>query len=306
MGKYRVSTWCSYQKKKDGTFEIYNHVDHSVIEADAEYVRRIFMLDNTTNPVEVLEKDGMDRADADDFVEDLLLFDILRSGRLFSTGLLSKGLTVVSFRNVAKYKGVFEGLVALLSFAFIPAVYHLITFAKELWAGDIYFNHQYMYLGLVMGILVGVLFHEVAHAIVAIACGGWVCEMGISISVIPGAYTLIDTECIRSKWGKVATYLAGVQANIILSALAFSTSQYFTDLSGFLFFFGLGNLELGLINLLCIEGLDGARTVQVLTECESDDSHRTKLAKLFIVFLKVSHIGYWALIALNMSFIFGW
>ncbi|MCR4961632.1 MAG: hypothetical protein K6A74_09270 [Lachnospiraceae bacterium] len=306
MSKYRVTRWCSFEHRPDDTYRIYNHIDREEDEADAEDIRRIFLIDNTNDPIQVLIDDGMERDDAECFVDYLLLIDVLRKGRFFTTGPLSESMTVFSFKNVEKYRDIFIGIFALISFAVIPAIYILFDFGRDLLNADLYFESRYSFLGVGIGLALGIVFHEVGHVVAAISYNGWVMEMGITLGIIPGAYTMIDTDSIKSKWGKVAMYLAGIQINLIISALSALATKSFVTLSGFFFTVGLANFELAIVNLLCIDGLDGAGTIKILINHEDEERFSTRLSGVVKNFFRVSQLFYAVLTILNISLILGW
>ena len=306
MSKYRVSNWCSFEIITNDTYRIYNHVDQDTDELDAEDVRRIGLLDNTSNPTQVLVNDGMSQDEAEDFVDYLIIMDILKPGRFFATGMLSKGMTLVTLKNTEKFKPLAIGIVAFISIGFIPSLYALGSFLKAFFYHEMFLYSRFNMLGIVVGMFIGAILHEIAHTATCIAFDGGAMEMGISFDVLPGAYSMIDTSCIKSKWGKVATYLAGIQANVILAAVFSLLSLSSNYLSGMYAFAALINVELAIVNLLCIEGLDGARVVKILMNYEENVDPTSELPSWIKSFFRVSVIYYAVLLVFNVALIFGW
>ena len=119
------------------------------------------------------------------------------------------------------------------------------------------------WLGILIGVVVGVLFHELNHAIACCAFDGPVMEFGLTFRGFPAAYTMMD-ESRLSRCGQLITYLAGVQANFMIAAISIYLYYHIGAFPSIFVAVALVNLELALVNLLFMEGLDGSNAISIL------------------------------------------
>ena len=123
--------------------------------------------------------------------------------------------------------------------------------------------------GFIVGLLSGIVMHEISHGAACICYGGTVHETGVMISTfLPGAYVLMDTDTIKGKFRKIQVSAAGVEMNFLLGGFFLILASYL-PFSGFFFTAGFENIVLGLLNLCFVSGLDGAAIISALLGADS-------------------------------------
>lgn len=119
-------------------------------------------------------------------------------------------------------------------------------------------------LGMVLGLLAGVVFHEAGHAVSCIGFGGRVTRVGVcaQLIVIPGAF--VEVDYIRlPRAARIHTVLSGVEMNFLLAGAAGLAGVVICG--KFFAMFGLMNAMLGLLNQgVYFIGLDGAKALEEL------------------------------------------
>ena len=125
-------------------------------------------------------------------------------------------------------------------------------------------------LGGILGLLAGLFLHELAHAMACMAYGGYVFEIGVMLKLVfPGAYVMMDTRPITGRLKRAQVSAAGIEANLLLAGLALFCAVHFPGSSLSLFYTALFNTELALVNLLLVDGLDGAGIMAELLGLDS-------------------------------------
>ena len=116
--------------------------------------------------------------------------------------------------------------------------------------------------GGIIGLVIGAFMHEMGHMLACISYGGHCYELGLMLwCFIPGAYVILDENRIKSRMRKAQIYAAGVEMNFLLSGISIILSTFFEDLSGFFLGMAINNLFMGFINLIFVNGFDGAAII---------------------------------------------
>ena len=115
-----------------------------------------------------------------------------------------------------------------------------------------------LYVGIVLGVGVGILLHELSHMCAGLTYGGQLFEMGVGTHCfLPMGYVLLDTEHIQTRTNKLQIYMAGIEINLLLYGV-FMCLVPIGFLSPFvLYLAAIENLALATFNLLPFDGLDG-------------------------------------------------
>ncbi len=125
-----------------------------------------------------------------------------------------------------------------------------------------------LFIGLFLGLVTGMMLHEAAHSVMAVAYGATPYEAGIMLSGFrPCGYVTANSDEIRSMAGKVRFSLAGVGMNCILFGLFLLPSLLGVRNSGFsetCAVAGLVNMLLGISNLAQMSGVDGCSAMGYL------------------------------------------
>ncbi len=135
---------------------------------------------------------------------------------------------------------------------FIMGVYYFLNYGWEVEIDRVVF-------GSFIGALVGTFLHELAHALVCISYKGHVDEIGIMVYLLlPGAYVQMEIDSIKSDIKRARIYAAGVELNFMVAGISFFLAAIFHEFGGIWFGFSNSNLCMALLNLLLLDGLDGA------------------------------------------------
>lgn len=119
-------------------------------------------------------------------------------------------------------------------------------------------------LGAVLGLLVGIAFHEAGHAVSCVGLGGRLVRAGVcsQLAVIPGAFVEVDYVRLP-RAARVHILLSGVETNFLLAGLACSIGVVLWG--DFFILFGAVNIMLGMLNLgIYFIALDGGKALEEL------------------------------------------
>lgn len=121
-------------------------------------------------------------------------------------------------------------------------------------------NGYSVFWGYLLGLGLGLLFHELSHAF---ACIGYSSknhffEMGVMIhNFLPGAYVIIDYSEMRDRFKRAQVNAAGVECNIALCGLFLCCLKFGAIDSGMLLMAAHLNLILAVFNTTLLDGIDG-------------------------------------------------
>lgn len=92
-----------------------------------------------------------------------------------------------------------------------------------------------MIAGSVVGMLIGLVMHELGHMFACLTYGGRVFKVGVMLQflLMPGAYVLMNESNIKKRMKRVQVSAAGIEMNLILTAIFLFLSARFEVLSGF-------------------------------------------------------------------------
>lgn len=260
------SNWISYKYNEDGTYIAHNHLIDEDIAMSQDEMDLLDRLNGKVNPYDILQREfGLTHREALNYVDALMSYGVLRQGnRVF--GMFSMR-TIVKIYNSQRYRELSIVLLGLFMISFIPSLligikstYKVLFLCEVIHYSPV--DGPY-WLGFLIGVVVGLFFHELNHAIACCAFGGPVMELGVTFRGFPAAYTMID-ESRLSRCGQIITYLAGVQANFMIAAISMCLYYHFGAFPSIFVAVASVNLELALVNLLFIEGLDGCNAISKL------------------------------------------
>lgn len=257
----RYPKWNSYceVKRKDGEAQIINHLIEESYSLPLEMVRWGKKLDGKTNPYTIDKT--INRTTVRNWLRTLDSLDCTRKSRVLlkATGTFMCSLYIPqkitpTMRLFAWFYNKF------LQISFLPMfVFGIYYFSTHFNYGD-----RGLYLGMALGLITGLLLHEISHACATLACPkGKFFEIGIGISnFLPIGYALIDVKQVKNRFQRIQVNLAGIETNIFLCG-------FFLFLAGFCgsicwqAFLGaaIQNGFLGLLNLVFSNGIDGANAM---------------------------------------------
>lgn len=141
------------------------------------------------------------------------------------------------------------------------------------------------FLGTLVGLVPGVTFHEMGHALAGIANGGRLFELGLFWKYIfPGAYTVVYYADRLPRWKKFQINAAGVEMNCLWVGLFLLLSTHCTqnNIGAVLFYAAFINAILALVNIALLQGLDGAHMVEALSGFNLVGNSREMLSNIAI------------------------
>lgn len=129
-------------------------------------------------------------------------------------------------------------------------------------------NH--LWLGNIVGLVLGLLLHELAHACACIAYGGRVSACGLMLwCLLPGAFVELDDTSIKHPLKRAQVFAAGVEMNLLLSGFFLLLSGCHPLLGTPCFCAAVNNALLALLNLTLSFGLDGMHILSALLGVEN-------------------------------------
>lgn len=256
-GKYpMMANWLIVERTINGMYYVSNVLTDEIYEFDSDTYHFLCNLNGKRNPHKVARKFGVDADELMDYFDMNLL---VRTGRRL---LVSGGMRLHTLFIPAKNKtksivpqlynwGLCVGWLPMLLYGF----YRLLFTSYTL-------NTEYILLGYIFSIVIGLLMHELSHAMACLCYGGRFFEAGIMWQKFyPGAYVLIDKSGIRSRLKKVQIDAAGAEMNLMLTGLFLILCTVVEVLSGFFLYAAIINGILAVFNLAFIDGLDGSSVV---------------------------------------------
>lgn len=273
-GKYKaLSNYVTLRRRKDGVIMARNALideEIDITEREAHYLTK---LNGNRNPLKI---PGFSVEECERYYQ---LFDemmMLREPGRSQTEGLSLMYTLFIPQRLKRTKSVV--IPKILNFLLYMSCIPVLVIGIMNYTNDLYrINYEHMWLGYLVGLLIGMFAHELSHANACLAYNGSWLELGVMWSgLFPGAYVMLDTSKVKKKLQKAQINLAGVEMNLLLAGIFFmlasswSIQQSFIDeFSGAFCFAGFQNVFLALLNMTFFQGLDGEHTISDLLGKES-------------------------------------
>lgn len=240
--------------------EAYNYLTDEKSRLDLRSVSFARKLNGKRDPYKIDKR--LSKRDVDVILRTLRFNDMLRDSLFLSKSVFDLMITVWKPKVTKSMRVTAFYLNFLLLFSWLPLlITGIALFVKNI--GHI--NIDFIFTGFYTGLLLGMLLHEIGHAIATLGCGGKLFEMGLMMRLfIPGAYVLSDTEHIKSRFFRIQVHAAGVEANFALAGTALILCTLNYNISGFFYGMAMNNIILGLINSSFVSGLDGAHIISEL------------------------------------------
>lgn len=270
-----LANWIRFKKVSYDTYEIHDLIHESIFETTEYWVWFAKQLDGKTNPYRIDRE--MPREKIDRMLKAFKENDVIRDSRFLSKSLLSTLFTVWTPNVTKKMRRVSYVLNALLLISVIPMlVFSIFYFVNYI--GDI--SMDYIISGSLIGMLLGMIMHEMGHMIAGLAYGGQVFEVGAMFQfLIPGAYVLMSQENIKQRMKRIQVSAAGIEMNLLLTAIFVILSVQFEVLSGFFLGAAINNALLAFLNLTFVDGFDGMSIIGELLGVEELVSKAKRITK---------------------------
>lgn len=251
------ANYVRFKRISEDYYEVYDCVTEKTYKLDLRTASFARKLNGKRNPYRIDKR--LSRDEVDDILETLENYDLIRDKRFLFKSISLLAITLWYPKVTKKMRIAAFFLNHLLLFSWLP----LLIIGAVLFVKNIdNFQENYLITGFYVGMLLGMMFHECGHAVATLGCGGKFFEMGFLFKwFIPGAYVLIDTNRVKSRFYRVQVHAAGVEVNFSLAGIALIFSTCIPAFGGLFVGIALNNLILALLNLTFVDGLDGAHII---------------------------------------------
>lgn len=253
MGYPVLADWIRFKRISEDEYLIIDLLYDQKIETDATTVWFARQLDGKRDPYEIgRQRPGVD---VSLLLDELEAERVIRDKRFLSKFFLYLLVTVWKPRVTACLRLFSFFVNGLLLISWLP----LLAFSVYYTVNNLYdLSGDYIVLGTLFGLAVGIVLHELGHMFACLAYGGRVFEVGVMLQfLLPGAYVLLNASNIKKRMRRIQVSAAGVEMNFVLTAIFLLLSVAFVDLSGFFFGAAIQNAFLGFLNLTFVNGFDG-------------------------------------------------
>lgn len=269
-----LNNWLVFSRKNQYEYDVHDCLydeDFTMGVTMASFARK---LNGHRSPYSI--NMGLSRAEINHMLAQLREHDLLRYGRPLDIGA-GAYYTLWFIKRSPLLMAVARICNSMLMFSWLPVlVLGILCFIRYLPV----VNTDFMLLGNILGIIFGVLFHELGHVFAGLTYGARVFELGIMIDgLLPGAYVLMDSQRIQSKMKRIQIYLAGVESNALFAGMCLLISCAIPSAGACLLNAAISNTMLILVNITFGSGLDGA---SALAEILGIDDLIEETKKVFI------------------------
>ena len=265
-----------FKDKSTNQFMFYDYVEEDAFKLSRDEYVIARGLDGKTDPFTIDPKMPACR------VREVLfnlkhIYKMTTKNRIERTDLFSWNLTLIDFKKTNKFSGLICRILTYFQLLLtIPitvlGVYLLLSADNFSYSLAYNFNFIEYFIGLIIFMLIGVIFHEAGHAISGVAFGAKLFEAGITFGVI-GAYVMMssDKKSVKSRMQRLQINAAGIQNNLLLSGVLMILAHNACGNLYYLLFGGsIMNLTLAFANMLFVRGVDGYYIVTEILEVEDD------------------------------------
>ena len=288
-GKYPcMANWITFRRADSGFVARNCLIDMDVLLSDRE-VRYLKSLNGNRNPYKI---NGFSYSECRENYRHLKNCFLIRdSGRNMNFGISNLYTIYIPYkRNTQSI--IPKVLNCLLWISFFPifsyGLYLVVKYGVRWDGGDFFVLN--VGTGYFIGLVVGVIGHEAAHAIACLSNRkGKLLEAGVMMNgIIPGAYVLLDESQISSRLKRVQINLAGIEMNLLLSGILMILMVEVKE-SCILFSWKIAmlyaviqNVFMALLNISFVEGLDGEHTISTLFGVSIVDAAKANIRMMFV------------------------
>lgn len=272
----KISNCLSYQRYNENYAEVKDYLTDEIYYFGIEEAVYMKKLDGKTHPYDI--ETVLTENEIDSLIEALDSNDLLKetNGMNAGNGMFLKTVWEPKWTSSLKLTAFFCN--KMLLFLWLPVlIIGSVLFQRNL----LFMELDMIWLGIVIGLICGMIFHEFGHAFAGVSYGAKVFEMGVMTMcyIIPGAYVIMDKDSVRSKLQRVQIHAAGVEMNLLLAGIFLMLGSVFVNWGGVFLAAALQNLFLALMNLTFLKGLDGSAILSEFLGAE--DIFETARAVIF-------------------------
>lgn len=193
-----LNNWLVFSRKNQYEYDVHDCLydeDFTMGVTIAAFARK---LNGHRNPYSI--NMGLTKAEINHMLKQLREHDLLRYGRSLDAGS-GAHYTLWFIKRNPLLMEVARLWNCLLMLSWLPVfILGVLFFIRDLPI----INTECMWLGNILGIVFGVLLHELGHAFAGLTYGARVFEIGIMINaLLPGAYVLMDSQSVKSKMKRI-------------------------------------------------------------------------------------------------------
>lgn len=271
-----VNSWLTYQRIGENWYLVEDDQGGMACEMSGDVLTLLSRLDGKTDPREIVR--NMSARETDQLVSSLEDDGFIRRSRVFRTSTGTVLCTLFPIREGPASKKLARCFNTFLMLSWFPVLllgaWSYLLLAPRL--PDI--SDGWLMALILLASLVGILPHEFGHACAGMAYGAPVYEIGLMIrSFLPGAYTMMDDQGIKSSLRRVQIMLAGAEANFLLSGIAFTAAGLLGSM--FMLCVAVCNTIVGTFNLTAIRGFDGGVALGILLGNENIVAKATSVVR---------------------------
>ena len=260
-----LANWIEIKKNDNHQYMMVNLFDRESIPLDNNLSEFLLKLDGNTDPFTI--GSSLSKDELKNILDELEEKGYIRSSRLLCRSKGSFLFTLFIPDKIKNYQKIMSIINYCLIFMWLPLfVYGCCRLNVEV----VFDNYSNPILGLVIGYIIGGLFHELAHACAGLSYDERVIEFGVGFeNFMPCAYTLLPIlNCKRMQRIQIAA--AGVESNFLISGVSFLLSSIFPEKAGLFFSIGLTNVMIGFTNIIFVNGIDGLNILMDLIGFDAD------------------------------------
>ena len=250
-----LANWIRFKRISENDYKIINLLYDEEIESDSYTVWFASQLNGKRNPYKIDKSKS--KEDVDLLLDELESENVIRGDkRFFSKFFLLLLVTVWQPKVTTNLRVVSYVINGLLLTSFLPlltfSIFYFLHYTYDL-------KFDYMTLGCIFGLFIGLVMHELGHMFACLGYGGRVFEVGVMLQflLMPGAYVLMNESNIKKRMKRIQVSAAGIEMNLLLSAIFLILSARFESLSGFFLGAAIQNSFLAFLNLTLVNGFDG-------------------------------------------------
>lgn len=271
-----TANWIRFKRISENKYKIINllHDEEFVTDAYTAWFAR--QLNGKRNPY-LIDK-GKSKKDIDLLLGRLEVKKVIRDKKIFSKFFLFLLITVWQPKVTKNFRIASFIVNGLLLISFLPllafSIFYFLYYTYDI-------NFDYIIVGSVAGMIIGLVMHELGHMFACLAYGGRVFEVGVMLQLLlmPGAYVLMNESSIKKRMRRVQVSAAGIEMNLLLTAIFLFLSARFEFLSGFFLGAAIQNVFLALLNLTFVDGFDGMTIMSELLGVECIVSKAKRITK---------------------------
>lgn len=269
-----TANWIRFKRVSDDKYKIINLLYDEEIITDAYTVWFARQLNGKRNPYLIDKYKSKENVDL--LLGELEAENVIRDKRFFLKFFLFLLVTIWRPKITDNFRIVSFVINGLLLISFLP----LLAFSIFYFLYNTY-DINFMIVGSIAGMLIGLVMHELGHMFACLAYGGRVFEVGVMLQflLMPGAYVLMNESNIKKRMRRVQVSAAGIETNLLLTAIFLFLSARFEYLSGLFLGAAIQNVFLALLNLTFVDGFDGMTIMSELLGVECIVSKAKRITK---------------------------